>query len=69
VTACVATGVVLDDGIGFDPVRTFRGAALRESIVGRMVRAGGTAVIESRPGDGTRITLKAHSPLFAMGAA
>jgi signal transduction histidine kinase len=69
VTAGVGTVVVQDDGIGFDPARTFRGAGLRESIVGRMERAGGTAVIESRPGDGTRITLKAHSPLFAMEAA
>ena len=69
VTAGAGTVVVTDDGIGFDPVRTARGTGLRESIVGRMERAGGTAVIESRPGDGTRITLKAHSPLFAMEAA
>jgi hypothetical protein len=27
------------------------------------VRAGGTATIASRPGEGTRVTLKAHQPV------
>ena len=43
VTAGAGTVVVTDDGIGFDPVRTARGTGLRESIVGRMERAGGSA--------------------------
>jgi signal transduction histidine kinase len=66
VTAGVATIVVQDDGIGFDPASTRRGAGLRESVVGRMVRAGGTATIQSRPGEGTRVTLKAHQPVAGL---
>jgi signal transduction histidine kinase len=63
VTAGVATVVVQDDGIGFDPATTRRGAGLRDSVVGRMVRAGGSATIASRPGEGTRVTLRAHQPV------
>jgi len=69
VTAGVGTVVVQDDGIGFDPARTFRGAGLRESIVGRMERAGGSAEIDSEAGAGTSVTLKVHTPLHAMEAA
>jgi hypothetical protein len=63
------TVVVTDDGIGFDPVRTARGTGLRESIVGRMERAGGSAEIDSEVGAGTSVTLKVHTPLHAMEAA
>jgi signal transduction histidine kinase len=66
VSAGVATVAIHDDGIGFDPATTRRGAGLRESIVGRMARSGGTATIESHPGDGTRITLKAHQPVAGL---
>jgi signal transduction histidine kinase len=66
VTGGVATVIVQDDGIGFDPATTERGSGLRESIVGRMARSGGSAVIQSHPGDGTRITLKAHVPLAEL---
>ena len=59
----VATVVVRDDGIGFDPRTARRGSGLRESIVGRMARSGGVAIIDSKPGEGTCITLKAHVPL------
>jgi len=59
----VATVMVRDDGIGFDPQTTKRGTGLRDSIVGRMARSGGVALIDSRPGEGTCITLKAHVPL------
>ncbi len=69
VTAGVATVVVQDDGIGFDPATTVRGTGLRESILARMQRAGGSAEIQSHPGDGTRITLKAHTPLLMADAA
>jgi signal transduction histidine kinase len=69
VSAGVGTVVVTDDGVGFDPLVTPRGTGLRESIVGRMERAGGTAEVASHPGGGTRITLKAHTPLFATEAA
>jgi signal transduction histidine kinase len=63
VSAGVATVVVVDDGVGFDPDAVRRGTGLRESIVGRMARAGGTATVQSHPGRGTRITLKAHQPV------
>jgi signal transduction histidine kinase len=69
VTAGTGTVVVADDGIGFDPASTARGTGLRESIVGRMERAGGSAEIESAVGAGTRVTLKVHTPLHAMEAA
>jgi signal transduction histidine kinase len=59
----VATVMVRDDGIGFDPRTAKRGTGLRDSIVGRMARSGGVALIDSRPGEGTCITLKAHVPL------
>ncbi len=55
----VATVIVSDDGAGFDlgAVRQ-GGAGLRESIVGRLGRAGGSASVRSRPGHGTRVTLR-----------
>ena len=54
--AVVAT--IVDDGRGFDPARTTIRMGLRESIIGRLSSVGGTAVVESRPGDGTRVTLQ-----------
>jgi signal transduction histidine kinase len=50
---------VRDRGTGFDPevVATDR-HGLRDSIVERMSRHGGTAEIRSRPGEGTEIRLK-----------
>jgi signal transduction histidine kinase len=49
---------VRDRGPGFDPsaVATDR-RGVRESIVGRMERHGGRAVISSRPGEGTEVEL------------
>lgn len=52
---------VRDHGCGFDPVAVppdRRGLA--ESIIARMQRAGGSATIDSRPGDGTEVEL--HLP-------
>ncbi|HEX6713580.1 MAG TPA: ATP-binding protein, partial [Thermoleophilaceae bacterium] len=49
---------VRDRGPGFDPAGVApdrRG--VRESIVGRMERHGGRAVINSRPGEGTEVEL------------
>ncbi len=49
---------VKDRGAGFDPERTDGGGqGIAESIVGRMRRTGGTAVIRSTPGEGTEIEL------------
>lgn len=48
---------VVDDGRGF--IRSGDGGrlGLRESIEGRMAALGGSAVIRSRPGDGTEVTV------------
>jgi signal transduction histidine kinase len=57
--ACgVATVGVSDDGVGFDPNAAASGAGLRESVVGRVQRIGGEVAIRSRPGHGTRLTLR-----------
>jgi signal transduction histidine kinase len=50
---------ITDRGRGFDPATTppsRRG--IRESITGRMLAAGGRAVIASRPGAGTTVTVR-----------
>jgi signal transduction histidine kinase len=49
---------VRDDGVGFDARAMRRSTGLRESIEGRLVRAGGEARIESAPGAGTHVTLR-----------
>jgi signal transduction histidine kinase len=54
----IATVIVQDDGVGFDPGAIRRGAGLRHSIVGRLQHEGGRAVIESSPGRGTRIVMQ-----------
>jgi signal transduction histidine kinase len=49
---------VRDRGAGFDPdtvAEDRRG--VRESIVGRMARAGGRATVVSAPGEGTEVEL------------
>lgn len=49
---------VRDQGVGFDlgAVETDR-AGLRDSVVGRMERHGGSAVVETAPGSGTEVEL------------
>ena len=49
---------VRDDGVGFDARAMQRSTGLRESIEGRLARAGGEARIESAPGAGTHVTLR-----------
>jgi signal transduction histidine kinase len=53
------TAFVRDTGCGFDPadVGTDR-RGISESIVGRVQRLGGTAVLTSRPGSGTEIEVR-----------
>jgi len=49
---------VNDQGIGFDPEEVAddrRGIA--ESIIGRMERQGGSAIVHSEPGEGTEVHL------------
>ena len=51
--------VVSDDGAGFDPARVApRAGGLRDSIVGRLDRLGGSAAVRAQPGRGTRVTLR-----------
>jgi len=46
-----------DRGTGFDPATQSDGQGLTRSIRGRIVEAGGTVDITSRPGRGTEVTL------------
>jgi hypothetical protein len=59
VTITVSPGSVVfeDDGVGFDPDSVRDGHGVADSIVGRMRRAGGNAVIRSASGAGTRTEL------------
>lgn len=57
VAAGSVTVTVRDRGCGFDSGAPGAGRGLAESIVGRMSRAGGTAVIRSTPGEGTEVEL------------
>ena len=57
-----ASVTVTDDGVGIDKARIGRGLGLGGSIVGRMKRVGGEAVIQRVPGGGTRIELTTTAP-------
>jgi signal transduction histidine kinase len=51
--------VVRDRGKGFDPEAVPEDRkGLAESVHGRMTRRGGTAVVTTAPGEGTKVTLK-----------
>ena len=66
-----STVFVRDRGRGFDPltsVPTDRGG-IAESIVGRMHRNGGTAVIRSRPGEGTEVELSMRAAPAVTGVS
>jgi signal transduction histidine kinase len=50
---------VRDRGVGFDPAVVPEGRrGIRESIRGRLERAGGTALVTSAPGGGTEVELR-----------
>ncbi len=52
------TVYIRDEGQGFDPDKVPEDRrGIRESIAGRMRRAGGRAVVQSRPGEGTEVVL------------
>ena len=48
---------VKDDGVGFEPRCLDKQLGIRHSIVERMSARGGRALVESRPGEGTLVTL------------
>ncbi|MFF3287359.1 sensor histidine kinase [Streptomyces sp. NPDC003023] len=49
---------IVDRGAGFDPEVEAKGFGLRCSVHGRMQEAGGTADVDSAPGEGTRVELR-----------
>ena len=54
---------IVDDGVGFEPLRVDgRRRGLRGSVVRRMEAMGGTAVVHSRPGGGCRVLLSWAPP-------
>jgi signal transduction histidine kinase len=60
--------VIRDHGCGFDPATHDPGFGTRESIHRRLVEAGGRATITSRPGRGTRVTLRVGASAASGGA-
>lgn len=52
------TVTIVDQGRGFDPATTPCGRGLPDSITGRMTDVGGDAVVDSMPGQGTRVELR-----------
>lgn len=54
----VVTVAVVDQGKGFDMDTTELGYGIRHSIIKRMAEVGGTATVDSHPGEGTRIDLR-----------
>lgn len=52
------TVTIVDQGKGFDPSTTRQGRGLSDSITGRMADVGGNAVVDSMPGQGTRVELR-----------
>ena len=56
--APTVTVAVVDQGQGFDPDTTSLGYGIRHSITARMHEVGGTAGVDSHPGQGTRVDLR-----------
>jgi signal transduction histidine kinase len=52
------TVAIVDQGGGFDPGATGPGYGISHSIVGRMREVGGDALVDSHPGQGTRVDLR-----------
>jgi signal transduction histidine kinase len=70
VVACEVTRdevvvTIQDDGVGIALERLALGTGVRRSLRDRMRRCGGRAQLESRPGGGTRVTLRAGAAASA----
>ena len=60
--------VVRDRGKGFDPEAVPEDRkGLAESVHGRMARRGGTAIVTTAPGEGTKVTLKMPRSTLTAG--
>jgi signal transduction histidine kinase/phage shock protein PspC (stress-responsive transcriptional regulator) len=70
---CVDGGAevfVRDRGAGFDPTAVPDDRlGLRESVIARMTRAGGSAAVRSVPGEGTEVALALPAPLGARSTS
>ncbi|WP_147450818.1 sensor histidine kinase [Streptomyces hoynatensis] len=53
---------VVDQGSGFEPAARPERAGLSRSIRGRMAEVGGTVLVDSAPGEGTSVELRAPLP-------
>lgn len=60
--AGVVTVSVLDHGTGFDPDRRPPGLGISRSIIDRAASVGGTATVETAPGEGTHVTVRVPLP-------
>jgi signal transduction histidine kinase len=63
IVACEVIGdcarvTVRDDGVGFEPAHAELGSGLRFSILKRLLMCGGSARVQSRPGEGAVVTLE-----------
>ncbi|HVF79005.1 MAG TPA: ATP-binding protein [Solirubrobacteraceae bacterium] len=68
-TAAGVEVFVRDDGAGFDPESVPAGRrGIRDAIIGRMAAAGGSATVESAPGEGTEVALRL-GPAVAPGTS
>jgi signal transduction histidine kinase len=57
-TGDAITVAIVDQGAGFDPQAAEPGYGIRHSVLGRMREIGGDALIDSHPGQGTRVDLR-----------
>jgi signal transduction histidine kinase len=57
--------VVEDDGRGYDAYGTVQGFGITQSICGRLAEVGGSGLILTRPGEGTRVVLRVDRPRLA----
>ena len=54
-----------DRGVGFDVAAVTEGHGITQSIRARLERIGGTAVVESAPGQGTEVRLSVPLDVIA----
>ena len=65
ITAGAVEAFVRDRGVGFDVAAVTEGHGITQSIRARLERIGGTAVVESAPGQGTEVRLSVPLDVIA----